>query len=127
MSTETNQCCCGIFADLIIIPVLLIYRKYYGTRMALGMFVLFYATMGAAGYIMELTFAPSGLIPSTRNAKVITPHVSLNSDTYLNIIAIALTVVLVVPFLRTGGRAMVAVMGVPPDHTDHGAHPPGPI
>ena len=61
-----------IFADLIIIPILLIYRKYYGTRMALRMFVLFYATMVAAGYIIELIFAPSGLIPSTRNAKVIT-------------------------------------------------------
>jgi len=51
-----------IFADLIIIPILLIYRKYYGTRMALRLFALFYATMVAAGYIIELLFAPLGLI-----------------------------------------------------------------
>ncbi len=115
-----------VFADLIIIPILLIYRKYYGTRMALRMFVLFYATMVAAGYIIELIFAPLGLIPTTRNAKAISPHISLNSDTYLNIIAIALTLVLVVRFLRTGGRPMLAMMGGSPDQAEHSAHPPSP-
>src|SRR6202030_4245818 len=47
-----------IFADLIIIPILLIYRKYYGTRMALRLFVVFYGVMAAAGYIVELVFQP---------------------------------------------------------------------
>jgi uncharacterized protein len=65
-----------IFADLIIIPILVIYRKYYGTRMALRLFAIFYATMAAAGYIIELVFQPLGLVPSTRNAKVLTPHIS---------------------------------------------------
>jgi len=115
-----------IFADLIIIPILLIYRKYYGTRMAVRMFGLFYATMAAAGYIIEVVFAPLGLIPATRNAKAISPHISLNSDTYLNIIALALTLVLVSRFVRTGGRAMLAMMGGPPDHSDPTAHPPSP-
>ena len=115
-----------IFADLIIIPILLIYRKYYGTRMALRLFVLFYATMAAAGYIIELVFAPLGLVPDTRNATAISPHISLNADTYLNIVAIAVTVVLVVRFLRTGGRPMLAMMGGTPDDHDPEAHPPTP-
>jgi uncharacterized membrane protein YraQ (UPF0718 family) len=115
-----------IFADLIIIPVLLIYRKYYGTRMALRLFVVFYAVMAAAGYIVELVFQPLGLVPSTRNAKAISPHISLNSDTYLNIIAIAITLVLVVRFFRTEGRPMLAMMGGSPDHADHHTHPPSP-
>jgi uncharacterized protein len=115
-----------IFADLIIIPILLIYRKYYGTRMALRLFVVFYAVMAAAGYIVELVFQPLGLVPSTRNAKAISPHVSLNSDTYLNIVAIAVTLVLVVRFFRTGGRAMLAMMGGSPDRADHHPHPPSP-
>ena len=115
-----------IFADLIIIPILLIYRKYYGTRMALHMFVLFYATMTAAGYIIELTFAPLGLVPTTRNTTATSPHLSLNSDTYLNIIAIALTFVLVVRFLHTGGRAMLSMMGGSPNPADPESHPPSP-
>ncbi len=104
-----------IFADLIIVPILLIYRKYYGTRMALRLFALFYATMVAAGYMIELVFGPLGLIPATRNARAITPHISLNSDTYLNIVAIVLTLALVVRFYRTGGRPMLAMMGGSPD------------
>ncbi len=104
-----------IFADLIIVPILLIYRKYYGTRMALRLFAIFYATMVAAGYIIEVVFAPLGLIPATRNARAISPHISLNADTYLNVVALALTAVLVVRFYRTGGRPMLAMMGGSPD------------
>ena len=104
-----------IFADLIIIPILLIYRKYYGTRMAMRIFAVFYAVMVAAGYLIELVFQPLGLVPGTRNAKVINPHITLNSDTYLNIAAIALTVVLLVRFVRTGGGQMLRMMGGSPE------------
>jgi uncharacterized membrane protein YraQ (UPF0718 family) len=109
-----------VFADLIIVPILVIYRKYYGTRMALRIFAIFYATMAAAGYFIEVVFAPLGLIPATRNAKVINPHTALNSDTYLNILAIALTAILVTRFVRTGGVPMLRAMGGPPPVT--GAH-----
>ena len=112
-----------IFADLIIVPILAIYRKYYGTSMALRIFAIFYATMAAAGYLVEVVFAPLGLIPATRDAKVINPHISLNSDTYLNIIAIALTVVLVLRFFRSGGAPMLRAMGGPPAASGaHGHH-----
>ena len=53
-----------IFADLIIIPILVIYRKYYGTTMMLALLGIFYATMVAAGYIIEFTFGGLGLIPA---------------------------------------------------------------
>jgi uncharacterized membrane protein YraQ (UPF0718 family) len=104
-----------IFADLIIVPILLIYRKYYGTAMALRLFAIFYATMTAAGYIVEVVFAPLGLIPASGHLKALTPHISLNSDTYLNIAAIALTVALLIRFVRSGGRPMLAMMGGSPD------------
>ena len=45
-----------IFADLIILPILNIYRKYYGRRMAAFLLVTFYATMAAAGLIVDLIF-----------------------------------------------------------------------
>ena len=104
-----------IFADLIIIPILLIYRKYYGTRAALFIVGTFYATMVAAGYIVELLFQPLGLVPSTRHAKVIEASVSWNYTTYLNIAFLILATVLVYRFVRTGGMPMLKMMGGRPD------------
>src|SRR5882762_421910 len=59
-----------IFADLIIIPILVIYRKYYGTKMMLVLLGIFYATMVAGGYIIEFLFGGLGLIPAQRTARV---------------------------------------------------------
>ena len=59
-----------IFADLIILPILFIYKKYYGTRMMLFILASFYATMVAAGYVVELLFTVLGLVPTERDAKV---------------------------------------------------------
>jgi hypothetical protein len=103
-----------IFADLIIVPILLIYRKYYGTPMALRLFLIFYAAMAAAGYIVEAVFSPLGLVPATHHLQALNPHISLNSDTYLDIVAIALTLVLVARFYRSGGRPMLRMMGGQP-------------
>src|SRR5467141_3443617 len=58
-----------IFADLIIIPILVIYRKYYGTKMMLVLPGIFDATMVAGGYIIEFLFGGLGLIPAERTAK----------------------------------------------------------
>ena len=53
-----------IFADLIIIPILIIYRKYYGTKMMLTILGIFYAAMVLAGYVIEFLFGGLGLIPA---------------------------------------------------------------
>ena len=55
-----------IFADLIVLPILNIYRKYYGWRMALFLLGTFYATMVAAGFIVELVFGALGIVPTGR-------------------------------------------------------------
>ncbi|HEX3564261.1 MAG TPA: permease [Acidimicrobiales bacterium] len=103
-----------IFADLLILPILVIYRKYYGTKMMLVILGSFYVTMVVAGYLVELIFGAAGLVPATRNATVLTAAVSWNYTTYLNIAAIALTLALVWRFLRTDGRMMLKMMGGPP-------------
>ena len=101
-----------IFADLIIIPLLLIYAKYYGRRMAWFLFASFYATMAAAGYVIEFLFSALGLIPSgPRNASVGDDGIRWNYTTVLNIIFLLIAAVLVWRFLTTGGRAMLAMMG----------------
>ena len=53
-----------IFADLIILPILDIYRRYYGWRMAGFLLATFYATMVAAGLIVEFVFQGLGLVPA---------------------------------------------------------------
>jgi uncharacterized protein len=109
-----------IFADLIILPILVIYAKYYGRRMAWFLAGTFYVTMVAAGYIVELVFALLHLIPTgPRHASVGETGISWNYTTWLNILFLTLAAVLVWRFFRTGGRAMLAMMGGGPDDMEH--------
>jgi uncharacterized membrane protein YraQ (UPF0718 family) len=108
-----------IFADLLILPILNIYRKYYGTTMMLTLLGTFYASMVVAGYLVELIFGAAGFIPSQRNAMVMDAGISWNYTTWLNIASLALAVVLVVRFVRTGGIPMLRAMGGSPDD-EHG-------
>ncbi|MFY9928043.1 MAG: permease [Streptosporangiaceae bacterium] len=113
-----------IFADLIIAPILNIYRKYYGGRMALFLLGTFYLTMVLAGYAAELIFGGLGLIPSPASARIPDQGVAWDYTTWLNIGFGILAAALVVRFVRTGGVAMLRMMGGPPDDRDHmDAHP----
>jgi uncharacterized protein len=99
-----------IFADLIILPILDIYRKYYGWKVMGYILIIFYVTMAAAGYVVELLFAALGIIPQNRNVVAITDQMQWNYTTVLNIIFLMLAAVLVIRFLRTGGSAMLKMM-----------------
>jgi uncharacterized membrane protein YraQ (UPF0718 family) len=103
-----------IFADLIVLPILDIYRRYYGWRMAAFLLATFYAAMVAAALLVELVFGGLGLIPEQRAATVVEASVTWNYTTILNLVFLALAAVLVVRFLRTGGPAMLKMMGGPP-------------
>jgi uncharacterized membrane protein YraQ (UPF0718 family) len=103
-----------IFADLIVLPILNIYRKYYGPRVSLYLLATFYATMVVAGLVVETLFGILGLIPDQRNAKVVESSVSLNYTTVLNMAFLVVSAVLVVRFLRTGGPAMLRMMSKAP-------------
>jgi len=114
-----------LFADLIIAPILNIYRKYYGARMALFLLGTFYAAMVAAGYVIEIVFGGLGLIPDPADAKLPDQGVSWDYTTWLNIIFLTLAAALIIRFVRTGGVAMLRMMGGPPDSHDHmDAHAP---
>jgi uncharacterized membrane protein YraQ (UPF0718 family) len=105
-----------VFADLIIIPLLFIYAKYYGRRMAWFLFGTFYATMAAAGYVIEFVFSPLGLIPNgPRQAHVGDQTISWNYTSWLNIVFLTLAAGLLWRFFRTGGREMLAMMGGKPE------------
>jgi len=113
-----------IFADLIIIPILVTYRKYYGTKMMVFILGTFYLTMAAAGYLVEIIFGVLGLVPTTRNAQVLEPHIEWNYTSVLNLIFLALGAVLLWRFFRTGGRQMLAMMNDAPDDesVEHAHH-----
>jgi uncharacterized membrane protein YraQ (UPF0718 family) len=112
-----------IFADLLILPILVIYRKYYGTTMMLVLLGGFYLTMVLGGYIVELVFGAAGLVPPHGQASIAEQGITWNYTSWLNIAALLLTAALVLRFLRTGGREMLAMMGGAPDdmagHAEH--------
>jgi hypothetical protein len=112
-----------IFADLIILPILNIYRKYYGRRMAAFLLVAFYATMAAAGLIVDLAFKLVGLVPTgARHAKVTNAGVTWDYTTVLNIAFLLLAAVLVARYFRKGGGLpMLRMMNTPIGQ--HGGHP----
>jgi uncharacterized protein len=74
-----------IFGDLITIPLLLIYRKYYGGRLALRLLLWFWAVMSVAGLVTELLFDAAGLIPTNRSQTMVETSFRWNYTTFLNI------------------------------------------
>lgn len=108
-----------IYADLLILPILNIYRKYYGTRMMLTLLGTFYAAMVVAGYLVELIFGTTHLIPTQRNAMVLEASISWNYTTWLNIAFLVLAVILVARFITSNGLPMVRMMGGSPDASEH--------
>lgn len=112
-----------LFADLIILPILNIYRKYYGLRISAFLLVIFYASMSLAALAVEFVFGALHLIPEQRHAEIVEAVIRWNYTTVLNIIFLALAAVLVIRFLRTGGPAMLRMMNAKPsDGHDHTAH-----
>ncbi len=110
-----------IFADLIVLPILAIYRKYYRLKMSVFLFATFYASMAGAALIIELLFQALHLIPIERNAQVLEAGIQFNYTTVLNILFLIVTAILLQRFLKTGGPDMLRMMNHP-EHTMAHAH-----
>jgi uncharacterized protein len=117
-----------IFADLITFPLLLIYRKYYGTRLALRLLVWFWAVMAAAGLIVESLARAARLVPAHRPTRIVATHFEWNYTTYLNIVFLVVFAVLFWLYrhqYRLGGGAGYAldpVCGMQVRTADPSAH-----
>ena len=103
-----------IYADLLILPILNIYRKYYGMRMTLVLAGVFYSAMVLAGYVIEIVFGALGMVATARAATVVEASISWNYTSVLNVIFLALAAVFVWRFFGTGGREMLSMMGGAP-------------
>ena len=106
-----------IFADLIILPILDIYRKYYGFKVSILLLVVFYASMAAAALIVEFLFGALHLIPQQRNAQIVEESIRWNYTTMLDIVFLLVASILVIRFLRTGGPAMLRMMSGSDHHS----------
>jgi hypothetical protein len=102
-----------IFADLIILPIVNIHRKYYGGRMALYLLGVSYVAMALAGLVVELAFQALGIVPRHFRVTVFESPPSWNYTTFLNIAFLLLMAVLGWRFLATGGRDMLRMMRAP--------------
>lgn len=108
-----------IFADLIVFPILRIYKKYYGFKMAVFIFGMFYIAMAVTGYLVEGIFAILHLTPNERNAKVLAAHISFNYTSVLNAVFLLLAASLMYRFFRTGGPMMLKMMNKPGHEHSH--------
>ncbi len=109
-----------LFADLIILPILNIYRKYYGLKVAALLFVVFYASMSLAALAVEFLFSALHLIPPHGHARILAESIRWNYTSILNILFLLVTAVLLVRFLKTGGPAMLKRMDeAPPEGDEH--------
>jgi hypothetical protein len=113
----------GVTTALIVLPILDIYRRYYGLRPAAVLFVLFYAAMVLAGYVVELVFGAAGLVPTRRGLQVVEQGFAWNYTTWLNLGFLILAAELVWRFLKTGGPEMLKQMEHAGGHGhEHHAH-----
>src|SRR6266487_1373493 len=116
-----------IFADLIILPILDIYRRYYGTRMSLYLLATSYGTMVLAGLLIGALFQVLGLVPTHHVIEAFQTRPSWNYTTFLDLAGLGLALILGWRFVRTGGLEMLKAMETGPtgghamSHHDHHA------
>jgi len=96
------------------LPILVIYKKYYGVRMMLFILASFYATMVLAGYVVQILFSGLGLVPTSRHARVTEMTIRFDYTTILDILALFVAGLLSYRFIRTGGVPMLKMMGGAP-------------
>jgi uncharacterized membrane protein YraQ (UPF0718 family) len=109
-----------IFGDLIIPPILNIYKKYYGGRMTVFLAISFYLAMVAAALVVEALFQALGWVPKNRHVTVVDAAITFNYTTILDLIFGVIFVVLMTVFFRTGGPGMMRMMKV--GGHEHEAH-----
>jgi len=78
-----------LYADIIVLPLLDVYRKYYGWRTALYMFGTFFVTIVLAAVVMNGAFAALHLVPAARpDVRGMMEAFSLNYTFWLNVLAL---------------------------------------
>jgi uncharacterized protein len=102
-----------IFADLVVLPIVLIYRKYYGTAFALRITALMLVTMMVAALVVDGLFTAAGLIPETRPTEAdVFMGIEVDYKLALNVLGVVVFAVLFGLTLRRGAKDPVCGMTV---------------
>jgi YHS domain-containing protein len=102
-----------IFADLIVVPIILVYRKYYGAAFALRITALMFVTIVIAALIVDLLFSGIGLVPHVRPSRgAIFGAVKLDYKLATNVLGFAVFAALFALTLRRGASDPVCGMQV---------------
>jgi hypothetical protein len=92
-----------VFADLIVLPIVLIYRKYYGKAFTVRIVALMFATMVSAALIVDGLFSAAGLIPEVRPTRAdIFSSIKIDYKLFTNIIGVAIFATLFMLTKRRG-------------------------
>jgi len=103
-----------VFADLIVIPIIDIYRRYYTGRIAWLLKWTMFVAMAVAGLIVELLFTTLGWVPSERHAIITEAQITWNYTTVLNVMFLAVAGALLWRAAGTGGFETVRMMNTAP-------------
>lgn len=102
-----------IFADLIVLPIIAIYRKYYGNAYALRIVALMFVTMVIAALIVDGLFSGAGLIPHTRPTRAdIFGSIKVDYKLFTNVLGVAIFAALFALTVRRGVSDPVCAMKV---------------
>lgn len=99
-----------IFGDLIIMPILNIYRKYYGAKVTVKLAATFYVAMVAAALVVDGMFRLAGAVPRPTHRAVVGAAIRFNYTSVLDIAFGLVFVAMLTVFVRTGGPAMMKAM-----------------
>jgi uncharacterized membrane protein YraQ (UPF0718 family)/YHS domain-containing protein len=110
-----------IYADLITLPIVLAYRKYYGTRFALKLVAMMFVAMVAAALLIDLVFTATGLVPDTRPSidSITERGISFNYTAVLNIVFTLVGAALLWLTIRRGATDPVCGMRVDRHASEH--------
>jgi YHS domain-containing protein len=110
-----------IYADLLIIPLILVYLRYYGRKVTVRLVAIMYLAMIAAALAVEAIFSSAGIVPETRpSIESITERgIAWNYTTFLNVVFFAIAGVLFWLTLRRGAQDPVCGMTIDSSKTPY--------
>ena len=110
-----------VFADLLIVPILLVYARYYGRRLTVRLVALMFAATVAAALAVDGLFSALGLVPGERPSveSITSRGISWNYTTFLNVVFFLVAAGLVALTLRRGDRDPICGMTVDRHRTPH--------
>ena len=115
-----------VFADLIVLPIVAVYRKYYGTQFAVRITALMFTTMVLAALAVDGLFSAVGLVPTVRPSRgMIFTAVAVDYKLWLNLLGAAVFAGLMALTVRRGATDPVCGMHVDRAKAVRGRAPSG--